>query len=110
MTPELEPAADRAARHSVERLVRSLHSSPGANTSRKGPRNLRSGDQSVMANTTFVNAPLKSFLKAWRKSMAVRWASLPKAPQPQLSGCSHFNGIKAGKHLKHSGDPHMTER
>ena len=53
-----------------------------AKASRKGPRNLLSCDQSVMAKTMSENAPLKSFAKASRKSAAVRCGSLWKAPQP----------------------------
>ena len=44
----------------------------GEKARRNGPRNLLSGDQSVMANTISVNAPLKSFSSASRKSIAVR--------------------------------------
>src|SRR5262249_24937159 len=51
-------------------------------TSRKGPRNLLSGDQSVIAKTMSENTPGKSFSRACRKSMAVRCGSFPKAPQP----------------------------
>jgi BlaI family penicillinase repressor len=42
--------------------------STAANTSRNGPRNRRSADQSAMANTMSENAPRNSFFKAYRKS------------------------------------------
>ena len=54
--------------------------------SRNGPRNLLSGDQSVIANTTSEKAPLNSVSKACRKSTAVRCGSLANAPQPQGTG------------------------
>jgi len=51
------------------------------NTSRNGPNVLRSGDQSVMANTMSENAPAKMVSSACRKSTAVRRGSLPNAPR-----------------------------
>ena len=50
--------------------------------SRKGPKNLLSRDQSVMAKTMSENAPANSFSIAFRKSVAVRCGSFSKAPQP----------------------------
>src|SRR5262249_12050199 len=50
--------------------------------SRKGPKNLLSRDQSVMAKTMSENTPANSFSIAFRKSVAVRCGSFSKAPQP----------------------------
>lgn len=60
----------------------SIPESDGAKSSRNGPRNHRSGYQSVIAKTMSEKAPVKSFSRACRKSAAVRWESFPKAPQP----------------------------
>lgn len=81
-----EPARDRLAELlSPTTPVRSFQPlGSNAHVARwKGAKNRRSGDQSAMANTTWVKAPANSQASAVWKSRAVRTGSLPKAPQPQ---------------------------
>ena len=75
----------RSCRNRNHKLVQSWveFSSDGMKTSQNGPRNLLSGDQSVIAKTTSENAPLNSVSSASRKSTAVRWGSFAKAPHPR---------------------------
>jgi len=63
------------------RLISDAHTGP--KTSRKGPRNRRSDDQSTTAKTISAKVSEDPTSRAWRKSRAVRRESLPKAPHPQ---------------------------
>lgn len=64
-------------------------------TSRKGLRNLRSGDQSVMANATLENAPRNSFSSALRKSnrRALRIIAEGTAPMRTKSVRHHLASV-----------------
>lgn len=52
-------------------------------TSRNGPRNFLSADQSVIANTLSEKQFAKSSLITMRKSSAVCFTSFPNAPRPK---------------------------